>query len=436
MAFSTDTMRSRSPAKGSAPPKRKPAMSKAGVVGVGIAAAFWVTVAIATVQTMSISAPKTPGSRSDALLVSSRVAIVDRSRQNAAADKRQDMAALEEAKARLARAVAMTDDPLLAVLPRSMSLSDVDKSQRLALASSVPNEQRIAILRKAIAEADAEATRQLALATKLPKTGVADIDPVVTASIPTKSAPVLDDVSSLASVTTLAYAAPMSADEIVPPAVDPREQPFDEVLSETDHDSEDDLLVIGPLPAARPEPPKTAKAPVEKVAPPAAKQLAVARPEKSVVEEDDGWKLFSNKPKLPGRNSRIAVYDISAGVVHMPNGERLEAHSGRGSMRDNPRYANVKNRGPTPPHIYNLRMRESRFHGVEAIRMLPYDGRNKYGRDGFLTHTYLLRVRGDSSGCVVFEDYNRFLNAFKRGEVQKLIVVPRMAELPKYLAAL
>lgn len=435
MAFSTETMRSRNPAKGSASPKKKPAMSKAGVVGVGIAAAFWVTVAIATMQTMSISAPKTPASRSDAFLISSRVAVVDRSRLSLAAGKAQDMAALEEAKARLARAVAMTDDPLLAVLPRSMSLSGVDKSQRLALASSVPNEQRIAILRKAMAQAETEAT-QLALADKAQNKSLADIDPVVTASIPAKSAPALEDVSSLAPVTTLAYAAPMPADEIVPPAVDPREQPFDEVLAETDHDTEDDLLAIGPLPSARPELPKTDKAPTAKVAPPAAKQLAVARPEKSVVEEDDGWKLFGNKSKLPGKKSRIAVYDISAGVVHMPNGERLEAHSGRGSMRDNPRFANVKNRGPTPPHIYNLRMRESRFHGIEAIRMLPYDGRNKYGRDGFLTHSYLLRVRGDSSGCVVFEDYNRFLNAFKRGEVQKLIVVPRMAELPKYLAAL
>lgn len=436
MAFSTETMRSRDPAKGSAPPKRKPAMSRAGVVGVGIAAAFWVTVAIATVQTMAISAPKTPASRSDGLLVSSRVAVVDRSRLSLAAGKAQDMAALEEAKARLARAVAMTDDPLLAVLPRSMSLSGVDKSQRLALASSVPNEQRIAILRQAMAQAETEATRQLALAAKEQNKGLADIDPVVTASIPTQNAPAREDVSSLSSVTTLAYAAPMPADEIVPPAVDPRELPFEEVLSETDHDTEDDLLATGPLPSARPELPKPDKAPTAKVAPPAAKQLAVARPEKSVVEEDDGWKLFGNKSKLPGKKSRIAVYDISAGVVHMPNGERLEAHSGRGSMRDNPRFANVKNRGPTPPHIYNLRMRESRFHGIEAIRMLPYDGRNKYGRDGFLTHSYLLRVRGDSSGCVVFEDYNRFLNAFKRGEVQKLIVVPRMSELPKYMAAL
>jgi hypothetical protein len=53
-----------------------------------------------------------------------------------------------------------------------------------------------------------------------------------------------------------------------------------------------------------------------------------------------------------------------------------------------------------------------------------------------LTHSYLLRRRGDSSGCIVFADYNRFLNAFKRGEVKTIVVVPRMSDLSKYMAML
>jgi hypothetical protein len=109
----------------------------------------------------------------------------------------------------------------------------------------------------------------------------------------------------------------------------------------------------------------------------------------------------------------------------MPDGTRLEAHSGIGKMADDPRYVDVKMNGPTPPHTYNLRMREQKFHGVEAIRMLPVDGKNKYGRDGFLTHSYLLRFRrAQSHGCVAFKDYDKFLNAFKRGEVRQMIVVP------------
>ncbi|HEV7317880.1 MAG TPA: tlde1 domain-containing protein [Ensifer sp.] len=121
----------------------------------------------------------------------------------------------------------------------------------------------------------------------------------------------------------------------------------------------------------------------------------------------------------------VAVYDITAAKVYMPDGTVLEAHSGIGKMADNPRYVDVKMTGPTPPHTYNLKMRETRFHGVEAIRMLPIDGKNKHGRDGFLTHSYLLRGgRAESHGCVAFKDYARFLTAFKQGKVRQIVVVP------------
>ncbi|WP_417685318.1 DUF2778 domain-containing protein [Roseibium sp.] len=148
-------------------------------------------------------------------------------------------------------------------------------------------------------------------------------------------------------------------------------------------------------------------------------------------------KIFSKgKVSLPARGSGIAVYDISAATVHMPDGTKLEAHSGIGKMLDNPKYVKVRNKGPTPPNIYNLRMRERRFHGVEAIRMLPVDQAAMFGRDGMLTHTNLLRGRIGSHGCVAFKDYNKFLNAFKAGKVTKLIVVKEMADLPVYMAAL
>jgi hypothetical protein len=127
---------------------------------------------------------------------------------------------------------------------------------------------------------------------------------------------------------------------------------------------------------------------------------------------------------------KTAVYDVSGAVVYMPNGDKLEAHSGRGSMRDNPKYSHVKMRGPTPASTYKLTMRESRFHGVEAIRLNPIDGKAPKNRTGLLAHTYLLRVPGDSSGCVVFKDYARFLAAFKRGEVQHMVVVDRLDSAP------
>lgn len=130
-------------------------------------------------------------------------------------------------------------------------------------------------------------------------------------------------------------------------------------------------------------------------------------------------------------HGRTAIYDISAATVYLPSGEKLEAHSGMGHMRDNPRYVNQKMRGATPPSTYKLQMRESLFHGVEAVRLLPVDGRNPYNRDGLLAHTYMLRRAGDSNGCVVFKDYKRFLSAFKRGEFDKMIVVTSMSSSSK-----
>ncbi len=147
----------------------------------------------------------------------------------------------------------------------------------------------------------------------------------------------------------------------------------------------------------------------------------------------------SKGSQLLDPSSGIAVYDIQSATVHLPNGERLEAHSGLGKMRDNPDYAHVKNKGSTPPNVYDLVMREKRFHGTEAIRLLPSDGKKKYNRDGLLAHPYLYKGRGgraQSNGCVVFSEYERFLEAFKRGNVRKLIVVPSLDELPHYIAAL
>ncbi len=170
-----------------------------------------------------------------------------------------------------------------------------------------------------------------------------------------------------------------------------------------------------PLPGVKPA--------MRRLRPETRTELAYA-PESGATEDPQPG-LFSPFLNQAAR-SRTAVYDISAATVYLPGGERLEAHSGLGQMRDNPRYANQKNRGPTPPHTYNLRMREALFHGVEAIRLTPADGKNRYNRDGLLAHTFMLGRRGDSNGCVVFKNYARFLRAFKRGEFNKLVVVGRM----------
>lgn len=138
----------------------------------------------------------------------------------------------------------------------------------------------------------------------------------------------------------------------------------------------------------------------------------------------------------PSATAGIAVYNIAAKTVTLPNGERLEAHSGLGEGLDDPRLVNVRMRGPTPPGTYDLTERERPFHGVRAIRLTPVGGNEAvYGRVGLLAHTYMLGPRGDSNGCVSFRDYDRFLQAFLRGEVQRLVVVSGTQDRLPSLAA-
>ena len=121
-----------------------------------------------------------------------------------------------------------------------------------------------------------------------------------------------------------------------------------------------------------------------------------------------------------------AVYDISAHVVILPSGEKLEAHPGLGDRLDDPSRVNERNGGATPPAVYDLTARESLFHGVQAIRLNPVSG-NVYGRSGILAHPFMLGPNGDSNGCVSVKDYQRFLQAFQNGEVKRLVVVARQS---------
>lgn len=128
----------------------------------------------------------------------------------------------------------------------------------------------------------------------------------------------------------------------------------------------------------------------------------------------------------PRAEGGTAIYDISARTVYMPDGTRLEAHSGLGPHMDDPRYVHLPMRGPTPPNVYDLTLREELFHGVQALRLTPIGNSPTYGRNGFLTHTYMLGPTGASNGCVSFRDYGAFLRAFQSGRVKRLVVVARM----------
>jgi hypothetical protein len=121
-----------------------------------------------------------------------------------------------------------------------------------------------------------------------------------------------------------------------------------------------------------------------------------------------------------------AVYDISARTVYMPDGTKLEAHSGLGDSLDDPAAVDQKDRGPTPPNVYNLQPRERPFHGVSALRLIPVDSDKTLGRTGLLAHSFMMGPHGDSNGCLSVKDYDAFLRAYTRHQIKRLVVVARL----------
>ena len=184
------------------------------------------------------------------------------------------------------------------------------------------------------------------------------------------------------------------------------------------------------------EPPVDNRSFLEKIfgarTPSAGTQLAYAAPQDDISgRRGSGLTVAPEPAPLPSPMAspmsvgpKTAVYDIGARTLYLPNGERLVANSGLGDKMNDLRYVHVRMHGPTPPHVYTLTEREALFHGVRAIRMHPVGGAGKiFGRTGLLVHSYLLGPRGDSNGCVSVKDYDRFLQAFLRGEITRLVVV-------------
>ena len=189
-----------------------------------------------------------------------------------------------------------------------------------------------------------------------------------------------------------------------------------------------------PLPRAYPAQREIGLSTVRLTGDQVASQVAGVAPPPSAEKRVGPLQEAHNKPMaLPTPDSRTAVYDIAAHTVYLPNGERLEAHSGLGAKLDDPRYVKVRMHGPTPPNVYQLALREEPFHGVRAIRLNPVDDDKMFGRAGMLAHTYMLGPNGQSNGCVSFKDYQKFLQAYLRGEVDRLVVVADLGNKPSLI---
>lgn len=150
-------------------------------------------------------------------------------------------------------------------------------------------------------------------------------------------------------------------------------------------------------------------------------------------------KLFGDSDKAAkavlAANPNTVLYDITKRAVYMPDGEKLEAHSGFGEFLDDPESMHRKNVGVTPPNVYAVSFREKPFHGVRALRMKPIGGGNMYGRDGILAHSFMLGDAGASNGCISVKDYDKFVKAFEDGKFTQILVVRSTEEAPPVIAS-
>lgn len=151
-------------------------------------------------------------------------------------------------------------------------------------------------------------------------------------------------------------------------------------------------------------------------------------------------KLFADPDRAAktvlAANPNTALYDIAKRLVYLPDGDKLEAHSGYGEWIDDPESVHRKMVGVTPPNVYAVSFREKPFHGVRALRMKPVGSGNMHGRDGILAHSYLLGDGGASNGCISVKDYDKFLKAYEDGKFNQIIVLRNADEpVPSLLAS-
>jgi hypothetical protein len=398
-------------------------LSGATLFGAGFAASAWVVTTVAAMH--AITPSPQPGSLADIALKPKVAAIAPARERIVHVTKFSRLGALTAKGDRVVTPSALTTAFIGSSAPLAVAESAPPQATTLAAAAPVERKSKDDAPAAAPAMASARSDDRIVIPSK---EEVAALEgPALLALLappPAAAGPAAQPArnSMIAEKPRAVEVASVAADaEMKDAAGEGSAQPFDLVLNNSN--------ATVPLPMARPDGLNKRAPAAERATGPAEPVLAYARPD---VGDDEGEiPVVPKRLSNPIARNGVAVYDISANVVYLPNGERLEAHSGLGKMRDNPRYVHEKNRGPTPPHTYALTMRESLFHGVEAIRLNPVGGAgNVYNRVGLLAHTYMLGARGDSNGCVSVRDYKRFLAAFKRGDIRQLVVVTSMPNKP------
>ena len=100
------------------------------------------------------------------------------------------------------------------------------------------------------------------------------------------------------------------------------------------------------------------------------------------------------------------------------------------------RYVDKRMTGPTPPNVYDLKLREAPFKGIARHPADPDRQFQDARPRRHPAHPYHPGPRpAQSNGCVSIKDYDAFVNAFDRGEIDRIVVVERLGDPPPHRTA-
>jgi hypothetical protein len=97
------------------------------------------------------------------------------------------------------------------------------------------------------------------------------------------------------------------------------------------------------------------------------------------------------------------TYHQASGLLAHDGEPSATGYSGAGAGKNSPAMQDVPNVGPIPQGRYRIGpLFDSQGHGPKCMRVIPCEGTETFGRDGFLIHGDSIAAPGTAShGCII-----------------------------------
>lgn len=114
--------------------------------------------------------------------------------------------------------------------------------------------------------------------------------------------------------------------------------------------------------------------------------------------------IFGGKGNVSTEGSVEAFeWEQATGLLRLGGLVLGRGYSGSPFGRNNPAFERVANVGPIPRGLWSLeKPRDTKEHGPFVIPLVPEEGTDTFGREGFLIHGDSIKAAGTAShGCII-----------------------------------